>query len=326
MAKYKISIVICTFNGEKFIENQISSILFQTRKADEILILDDNSCDNTFELINNYDLKKNNITMIKNQNNLGYIKNFEKGIMLANHEIIVLCDQDDVWKENKLEKIEAYFQKNDNKSVVFSNGDLIDENGKIFKGKSLWDSVGFTYSDNYNEKKLLKLLMRKNIVTGATIAFRKEFRNIIIPINPDFVHDIWISKLAALNFELGTIPECLIKYRIHENQNIGINKSSIKNSIKKNTFFEIMAYEKNINKLQILKKQILLGIEVNGWGLNLIDKKISFLHSRINYSNYLLIRIFQVFYNIINGNYSTFTYNKYNSILKDLLKISKREQ
>ena len=112
----RVSIVMTTYNGEKYIGQMLDSIRNQTRPADEVLILDDRSKDNTVKFVNNYieKYKLNGWKIIVNQKNVGWKCNFRNGLEMATGDVIFLSDQDDKWHTDKLEKMTAAFEKNQN--------------------------------------------------------------------------------------------------------------------------------------------------------------------------------------------------------------------
>ena len=227
-----ISVALCTYNGEKFIEEQLNSILKQTLAVDEIVICDDNSTDSTLEILNKYKEKDNRIKLYKNKKNLGTIKCFEKAILLTGGEIIFLSDQDDIWKADKVERMNAFFQDNQHCSMLFTNGILIDENNNSL-GSTLWEKWGFDdlikqkWINNNNA--FLDLIRNKNKVTGATVAFNARLKNEFIPINTPqgYWHDTWLAMHAAYRNSLFFLDECTILYRTHQNQQIGINTKTL---------------------------------------------------------------------------------------------------
>ena len=171
----KISVALCTYNGEKFIEQQLDSILNQTITVDEIIICDDCSKDNTVAIINKY--IENNPSLFKlyiNENNLKSNANFEKAIQLTTGDYIFLSDQDDIWKNDKVEKIITVFNNNKKAEGVFSNADFInDNNNPIYNNLTLWDFVCFFENKNFNPNYLKKLLINKgNYLTGATLCIK----------------------------------------------------------------------------------------------------------------------------------------------------------
>ena len=105
-----ISVAMATFNGEPYIQEQLDSIYNQTRKVDEIIIVDDCSTDSTVRVIEQYILshKDIDIKLYKNEENLGYKKNFKKAISLCHGDYVFLSDQDDIWMTDKIEKCIEY--------------------------------------------------------------------------------------------------------------------------------------------------------------------------------------------------------------------------
>ena len=227
-----ISVVLCTYNGEKYIKRQIETILEQNPAPDEIIISDDGSTDGTLSIVNELLAGEQDCKYIinRNQMNLGFVKNFQKALMLSEGDFIFFSDQDDEWMPNKTKTILAFFDDNPDIEMVFSDGRTIDSNGEELDC-NLWNSFGFGEKKQLREfhQNPLKFLLGKNIVTGATIAIRRSLINCIIPFPTELVHDTWISYIAAIRGTLGIIELPLIRYRVHSNQTIGI-KHGIKDS------------------------------------------------------------------------------------------------
>ena len=234
----KISVALCTYNGEKFIEQQLDSILNQTITVDEIIICDDCSKDNTVAIINKY--IENNPSLFKlyiNENNLKSNANFEKAIQLTTGDYIFLSDQDDIWKNDKVEKIITVFNNNKKAEGVFSNADFInDNNNPIYNNLTLWDFVCFFENNNFNPNYLKKLLINKgNYLTGATLCIKKEVKLFSIPFKTggDFIHDEWLAFQLVNRETLYYSTENLISYRIHQNQQLGVGDIMKTSKIKK---------------------------------------------------------------------------------------------
>lgn len=223
----KLSVAMCTYNGERHIEKQLASILNQTIAIDEIVICDDGSNDKTIQIIEQFQLQYPAIiSLYKNEVTLGSNKNFEKAISICSGDYIFLSDQDDIWKNIKVEKIIQFFNENKSMEGVFSNADLINEKGDFFTKNSLWDTVFFMENQLQKPIDLCSFIISiKNIVTGATLCFKKEIKNSIFPfpVAPEFYHDEWIAIFIASRKKLGYITDHLISYRIHENQQTSID-------------------------------------------------------------------------------------------------------
>src|SRR5579883_1252947 len=139
----KVSIALCTYNGEKYLPGLLDSLAAQTRKPDEVVICDDASTDSTASLLSGLDERLGaTVRVIGNPSNLGYLKNFEKAIGLCTGDVIATCDQDDIWRPQKIERLVREFEADPEVDFVFSDATVIDEAGKQIAG-SLWESVGF---------------------------------------------------------------------------------------------------------------------------------------------------------------------------------------
>ncbi len=220
----KLSVALCTYNGEKFLREQLDSILNQTLKIDEIVICDDKSTDTTIEIINEYVEKFSSIFQIYiNEITLKSVKNFEKALNLCTGEIVFLSDQDDVWKTNKVEEYVAYFNRNKTIKAIASNGYCIDENSKVIEKYSLWDIPFFLKEHNTNIDYFKTITYFSNIATGASMAVKKELLSEIIPfpILKNLHHDEWIASIASATNAFVLLNEKYFYYRIHNNQQVG---------------------------------------------------------------------------------------------------------
>lgn len=220
----KTSVALCTYNGEKFLREQLDSILKQTKAVDEIVVCDDGSTDTTLQILEEYHQKKSEIFRIfKNEINLRSVKNFEKAISLCQNEIIFLCDQDDLWVENKVSTIVNYFEKNPKIEVIATNGYGIDDAGNLLEVHSLWDIPRFFQEENIEIDYFKIIAFAGNIATGASMALRKRFVQKVIPfpVIEEFHHDEWIALNAASNQSFEFLQEKLFKYRIHSQQQVG---------------------------------------------------------------------------------------------------------
>ena len=223
----KKSVALCTYNGARFISTQLESIFFQTEKVDEIIICDDKSKDYTVKIIKEFERNTNiPIRLIVNRKNIGCTKNFEKALSLCSGDIIFLSDQDDIWMPNKVERITNYFTKNLDKDVVFTNATLINEVNVACYRDTLFDVVGM---DKVNKDLVDKgfpyeAISTSSRITGATMALRRSYLPFCIPFpNIWAVHDEVIGTIASIYNRIGYIDECLIQYRIHQTQTIGLN-------------------------------------------------------------------------------------------------------
>ncbi len=216
----KLSVAMCTYNGAKFVEDQLLSIIGQDTKVDEIVVCDDGSRDDTIEIVTRITVEHPEISWIVKQNspNLGVIKNFEEAIRCCSGDIIFLSDQDDVWRKDKTQKVVEYFSDNQDKDIVFSDADIVDEDGIIKTNHSLLEAWSLLPDiDIWNAGLALEIMMLCNRVTGATIAFRKSCVKQFLPFEEDssYLHDYQIALFGCIHQSIGIINERLIKYRQH---------------------------------------------------------------------------------------------------------------
>ena len=221
----KISIAMCTYNGAEFLPAQLQSIIAQSRPADEIVICDDSSTDNTRNLLEKFAAESSiPVTLHFNDQNLGSLKNFERAITLCTGDVIALSDQDDVWRSDKLRLFETVLNNSPSAGIVFSDAAIVDEQLNPLH-RRMWDEVGF---DAHKRKlvktgRALEVLVTGWTVTGATMAFRSRFVKLSLPIPEEIamIHDGWIALTIAAVADVVAIDEPLIQYRQHAQQQIG---------------------------------------------------------------------------------------------------------
>lgn len=205
----KISVVMAVFNGERFLNIQINSILKQLKAFDEFIIVDDNSSDHSSKIISSYN--SNFITYKKNQQNLGVNKSFEVGIGIASNEFIFLSDQDDLWSSDRLLYMLSSFGSDI--SVVVGNSAPINSNGKVINF-NLNQTVGY---NNQTINNALRLFDGLTPIYGCTMAFSSNIKSLILPF-PKFIesHDLWIGLFAILNSSIEFVEGIVLFRRIHE--------------------------------------------------------------------------------------------------------------
>ena len=217
------SVALCSYNGEKYIHQQIDSILSQTHRPSEIVVCDDGSTDSTPEILAEYQKQYPEIFRIHfNEINLRSVKNFEKAIFLCSKDIIFLSDQDDIWAENKAEKIVYFLDNHAEIDAVATNGFCIDENGTVHEKYSLWDAPVFLREKGKNID-YFEIILHCNIATGASMAFRAALKPEIMPfpVLKDYHHDEWIAVNTARKGRFAFLNDKLFYYRTHQEQQVG---------------------------------------------------------------------------------------------------------
>ena len=228
----KIDILMATYNGEKYLVEQLDSIINQTYHNWNLLIRDDNSTDKTLEIIQNYHKKDKRIKILKdNKGNLGIVRNFEELLKSSESEFIMFSDQDDIWVENKLDMYLKMIEKIKNKGfMIHSDAILFDKN----KSNILKD----TFISKKAINRGLENVFFNYFVQGATILISKEIKNFILPFPKEvYLHDRYIHLISELFFERIFVNKALIYYRQHGDNQIGA-KNTIRELLSKRYFDE----------------------------------------------------------------------------------------
>lgn len=224
----QIDILMATYNGEKYLREQIESILNQTYKNIRLIISDDCSKDSTREILEEYERKDERVKVYFQEKNLGYVKNFEFLLTKVENEIYALSDQDDVWLPNKIENTYNKL-KDTNSDLVFTDLEVVDESLQTMF-PSFNDFMKLSrkikkYKSDYRMQYLY------NCVTGCTLMSKKKFIEKIIPIPKNYkyvIHDTWIGLNVALSGKIEYLDEKTIKYRQHGSNQVGTDKISHK--------------------------------------------------------------------------------------------------
>ena len=261
----KISIAMTTYNGEAYIEKQILSLLNQTRKADEIIICDDRSSDRTVELIEKIKQEHllDNCRLVLNEENLGYRKNFKKAISMTTGDLIFLCDQDDVWESQKLERFEKLFEDNPKILALNAAFTMIDARDEIIpyndrKGFYNHDSIRGKAEPGELKQIPYDMLLRYNISPGCTMAFRKNVKVKFLKYTQSILpHDWEINLLAAMKKGCYFLNSSMIQYRIHGKNTLGMNT---------NDHLSVFQFEQDIDfRVRSIKEKIALVSIVEEW-------------------------------------------------------------
>jgi Glycosyl transferase family 2 len=216
---------MCTFNGAVYLLAQLESLVGQTHLPDELVVCDDCSTDETAELLRAFAAHAPfPVRLYVNERNQGSTKNFEQAIGRCTGDVIALCDQDDVWLPEKLERMAAALAAAPHAGLVFSDAEVVDERLRPL-GQRLWQCFKFGPPEQelFRRGRAFDVLFRRNVVTGTTMAFRAEFKELVLPLPAlgSVIHDAAIALMIAAIADLVFIPEPLMLYRQHAGQQIG---------------------------------------------------------------------------------------------------------
>lgn len=227
------SVALCTYNGERHLPRQLESIAAQTRRVDELVVCDDGSTDATPELLARFAAAAPfPVRVFRNETNLGSTRNFGRAISLCGGDVVLLCDQDDAWEPHKSERFMRAFEVEGGPDLLLCDGRVVDDEMKPV-GRTLWESVGFTSAEQarFAAGDALGVLLKHNVATGAAMAFRARFAELVLPIDPRWVHDAWIALLVAGAGSCGLLCEPLISYRQHAAQQVGVRQGTLRDRV-----------------------------------------------------------------------------------------------
>ncbi|MCD7885917.1 MAG: glycosyltransferase [Lachnospiraceae bacterium] len=220
----KTSVVISTYNGERYIIEELESLLHQSRLPDEVLLFDDQSTDNTVSLVKNF-IEENalsNWSIQVNAVNKGWKRNFMEGIKEATGDIVFIADQDDIWVEDKVSIMSDIIERTSSVNVLVSNYTAFYDNGKTY--------VGPGKNDDSLEPKKFGSDLFNTMYPGCTYCVRKEFFDLCFKYwEEDFPHDAFLWKNAVQSNSAFSINKSLVRWRKHEDSAFATSSRETKN-------------------------------------------------------------------------------------------------
>ena len=325
-----ISIALCTYNGARYLQQQLDSIADQTLLPGELVACDDRSSDETVEILKAFSgIAPFPVRIHVNDSNLGVARNFEKCTSLCTGEIIALCDQDDAWKPDKLEKLAEALNKNPEAGFVFCDAELVDETLTPLK-RHLWDAKPNNFSQmerrDFAHSSQFPHLLKKNMVTGACMMFRASLVPHIVPIPPSWIHDYWIAAIAAALGRRGiVVDEPLVLYRQHQDQQIGVLKGSIITRLRAANGMWPSLLQRDINRADSLLNH-LLDLKAEQAVTDAVRQKKQLLAARQGLlSSTRLARVAPGLKILVAGFYRRFSPYGYKAFLIDLMCSESKE-
>jgi len=233
-----VSIAMCTYNGAEFLIPQLDTLVNQTYQFVEIVVVDDCSTDGTFGILTAYAEKYPRFRIYQNENNLGFIRNFERAVSLCNGQLIALCDQDDLWHP---QKIELQVNAIGDNIFIYHDSEFIHEDGSSMN-KKMSDLMNL-YRGGQPDAFLFF-----NCISGHTILMKRILIDFPLPLKKELFHDWWLAYAATNIGEIDFIPQCLVKYRQHGNSETNILRLSREKDNYKQSSHQ--SFEKTLKWLQ----------------------------------------------------------------------------
>lgn len=277
-----IGVVVATYNGEKYIEQQLKSIINQTIQPNMIVVSDGKSSDKTVKICNDV-LCKSGIPhkIFTSDKQLSVTENFNKALEECDCDYIFFADQDDWWYPNKVEIMIDSMKKYD-ACLAFSNAEITDKNLNP-RNIDLWTSIRYQNTADIkvypkNDDSFIQELIKHNIVTGMTMCITAGFRAHVLPLFDGVIHDKWISFLAAYYGPVVAVNKNLVLYRQHGDNAVGTDRS-LKRSLANKKKYEtklnnwLLMIQKCFEKISDVQRSEPVDLE----------EYIGFLNKRVNY-------------------------------------------
>ena len=213
-----VAVVVATYNGATYLLTQLESIVQQTHKPAQIIIIDDASTDDTIAIARAFATAHPEVMVVQNETRLGYIKNFEKGMLLATAHYVALSDQDDIWLPHKLEKLLASIG---NQMLAYSDSELIDAKGHLLHQKMSTIKNQLSYHTPV-------MYAIGAWAPGHAMLFKKELIDKAVPFPTLVTHDFWLGFVATCYSTVVYVNEPLVHYRQHTHNAIGADTTKHK--------------------------------------------------------------------------------------------------
>jgi glycosyltransferase involved in cell wall biosynthesis len=220
-----LSVVLCTYNGERYLPAQLESLAGQTRLPDELIVQDDGSTDATARIVRDFARSARfDVRLFENPARLGVTGNFASALRRATGDLLTVCDQDDVWLPEKLAVLDALLEKDTAAAGACADAACVTADGDP-TGSTVWGRIGFGERDRavMTEAGALGPLVRCNVVPGATLLFRHEFLDLLLPFSEHGYYDYWMALLLQAGSRLAFAEVPLQLYRLHPGNSVGLD-------------------------------------------------------------------------------------------------------
>lgn len=320
-----ISVALCTRNGARYLPAQIRSICTQEPLPREIIVSDDGSSDDTLAVVRETIAlcgvaDRIALRVFSNTPPLGVTRNFEQAVRACSHALIVLCDQDDVWHPGRLARMAAQFEARPDLLLLHTDARLVDAELQPL-GSTLFHALEVQPAEleAISRGDAFSVLLRRNLVTGATTMFRRTLLDAALPFAPEWVHDEWLAAIAAATGRMDVLPEPTIDYRQHASNQIGARRLMLSEKIAK-AFAE--RGDKHVARLHradaLLQRLLQLGDRVPAAWLEAQRAKVAHQRFRAGLPKARPLRVVPILAEAARGRYARFGRGGH-AIAQDLL-------
>lgn len=277
-----VSVAMCTFNGARYLLQQLESIARQTSLPDELVICDDGSEDQTLEVLAAFaETAPFPVKVHRNTERLRFSGNFAKCIGLCEGDIIILTDQDDEWMTDRVEQTRRAFAADAALTFTFSDAPLMDGEGKAM-GSSIYSNFPIMPMDRARFEagsELLPVIVRWGFIYGCTMAFRAKYRALVLPVPETWSHDEWLTLVLS-----GVGPsqrqQPVTRYRQHSIQSVGVGDWSFQGHLRMAKTRGAEAYSGEIAHYELALASAQRHPELGIMVVPALEDKLSFLRRR----------------------------------------------
>lgn len=320
-----ISVALCTRNGARFLPEQVTSICTQDLLPRQIVLSDDGSSDDSVEVvkqtIERCGLAQSiELTVFENRPPLGVTRNFEQAIRACKHPLIALSDHDDVWHAGRLTRMAAQFASRPDLLLLHTDARLVDAQGADM-GSTLFHALEVKPEElaDIAAGRAFDVLLRRNLVTGATTMFRRSLLDAALPFPREWVHDEWLGAIGAATGRIDVLTEPLIDYRQHASNQIGARRLGAREKIARafaprgtRQVDRLRRAEALLGRLEWLKERVAPGI------VRAQQEKVAHQRFRAELPAWRLARVLPVMLEALQGRYDRFD-RRWQAIAQDLL-------
>lgn len=302
----RVSVALCTHQGERWIEEQLRSILAQTRPVDEIVIGDDASTDGTLAIVEAIAATTDvPIRIRRHDAPLGVAANFADAIAATTGDVVALSDQDDVWHADRIERLLPAL---DGVDLVHTDARLVDASGAPL-GAGLADSLEMTpwEREAIEGGRALDALLRRNLVTGATVLLRRDAAIAALPVPAGWIHDEWLAMCAALGGGTRYVPEQTIDYRQHGSNQIGVRRLGLRGKLDRLFEADSGKHGRKAARATSLAREAQLRGIARGEVLDALVEKARHERSRARLPRQRLLRVPGVLRGLVRGRYGRYS-------------------
>lgn len=320
-------VAVITFNGMKYLPRQLDSIVTQTRKVEHIVVSDDRSSDGTWEFLEEWARQAPvRVTLIRNERQLGLIANFEQAVSAVEADIIFSSDQDDVWFPNKVELLAAIFEQRPEVQLAHSDAILVDGDGEDLDTTLLRElELSNAERNAIHAGNAFEVYCRRNVVTGATAAFRNDLLQMARPLPDVTYHDAWLALIAAATGEVYLLNAPTIQYRQHGANLVGVKKLGPFTRMR-HFWWKIsgprplkITTQNRLSFYATLHRRMAENPGAKQVHTALVTEALQFAECRCNFPSNGAKRAAAVLRTMSAGHYRKFSYNPWEDAIRDIL-------